>query len=146
MAKRNQILESVDRVDLTPMIDIVFLLLIYFMVTTTLIKQEADLGLQLPAPNLAMPDQLDLPDEHIVEVFPGGQILLNAQPFDDPDDHHLPQLTRILSRLKQSSELAGVKTLVTIQADNDSKHERVIDVLNACAAARIKLVSFAMED
>ena len=34
--------------DISPLIDVAFLLLIYFLVTTTMLKQEADLGLALP--------------------------------------------------------------------------------------------------
>ena len=43
-----KILDDIDEVDLTPMIDVTFLLLIYFMVTTMLKQPEAELSIQLP--------------------------------------------------------------------------------------------------
>ena len=54
-------LHTEDKVDLTPMIDIVFLLLIYFMVTATLIRQEASLNIQLPALSIAPPVDTPFP-------------------------------------------------------------------------------------
>jgi biopolymer transport protein ExbD len=55
----------------------------------------------------------------------------------------MPGLTTTLTRLKLSSDRAGIDTVVKIQADPDSPHQRSIDVLNACAKARISKVSFA---
>jgi biopolymer transport protein ExbD len=48
-----------------------------------------------------------------------------------------------LTRLKLSSDRAGIDTVVKIQADPDSPHQRAIDVLNASALADITKVSFA---
>ena len=47
--KASDIFESAGKPDLTPMIDVVFLMLVFFMVTTELIKQEAELAIQLPS-------------------------------------------------------------------------------------------------
>lgn len=132
-----------DPVDLTAMIDVVFLLLIYFMVTSALVKTEADISIQLPTPGVVQTEPLDLPEEHFVEVREDGQVLLNGQPFDGPFDAELPLFTRTLTRLRESSDLARVKTQVVIQAEDHAQHGRVIDVLNACAAAEIQHVSFA---
>lgn len=144
MAKTPAILKEEDRFDLTPMIDVVFLMLIYFMVTSTLIKQEADFSITLPAPptDTAPPEQY--PSEHFVQVLPDGTILLNGAPMDNPESRGMPQLTRTLSRLKQSADSAGIDMYVTIDADDLSPHQRSIDALNACALARVKFVSFAM--
>ena len=46
MSALKKILQDVDEVDLTPMIDVTFLLLIYFMVTTMLKLPEAELAIQ----------------------------------------------------------------------------------------------------
>jgi biopolymer transport protein ExbD len=142
MARRsNTILESEDKFEITAMIDVVFLLLIYFMFLP--IQQEADLGITLPSE--APPAQnLELPSEHLVEIMPDGQVLLNRQPMDALDSRELPDLRETLARLKASSDRAGVKTVVTIDADPDSPHQRAIDVLNALKQADIRLVSFAM--
>ena len=48
MNSLKKILDDIDEVDLTPMIDVTFLLLIYFMVTTMLKQPEAELSIQLP--------------------------------------------------------------------------------------------------
>ena len=136
MAFKNKVLQSEDKVDITPMIDVVFLLLIYFMFLP--LQQEADIGIKLPSDSPPAED-LELPSEHVVEVFPNGLILLNGSPTDSNNDRGMPQLTRTLSRLKQSSDRAGIDTVVKVQADPDSPHQRSIDVLNACSKAKIKI-------
>lgn len=138
--KVNTVLESEDKVDITPMIDVVFLLLIYFMFLP--LQQEADIGIKLPS-KTPPAENLELPSEHIVEIFPNGLILLNGAPMDSIDDRNMERLSTTLTRLKLSSDRAGIDTVVKIQADPDSPHQRAIDVLNASALADIKKVSFA---
>jgi biopolymer transport protein ExbD len=140
MSKGNDILKSEDKINMTPMIDVVFLLLIYFMFLP--LSQEADIGIRLPS-NTPPAENLELPSEHIIDVYPNGLILLNGAPMDSLDDRTMSRLTRTLTRLKDSSDRAGIDTVVKIQADPDSPHQRAIDVLNACAKASIKKVSFA---
>lgn len=124
------------------MIDVVFLMLVFFMVTTELIKQEADLGIQLPseAPPAATPE---LPSKHTVDILPDGTVLLNGGETGDPYLGELNGLTNMLGGLKTSADRLGKKTIVTIQADAYSPHFRSIDVLNACARAKLKYVSFS---
>lgn len=133
-----------DGYDLTPMIDIVFLLLIYFMVTTALIKEEADMGIKLPA-QVPPTNEPDLPDEQIIEIMASGEVLLNGAPMDHFESRDMPTLTYKLQRLKAANDNSGLKTSVTILADQDSLHQRSIDVLNACGAAKIKYVMFASD-
>ncbi|MGB0257949.1 MAG: ExbD/TolR family protein [Coraliomargarita sp.] len=140
MAAGNTVLESEDKVDITSMIDVVFLLLIYFMFLP--LQQEADIGIKLPSESPPA-ENLKLPSEHIVEVFPNGLILLNGAPMDGVDDRVMQRLTTTLTRLKLSSDRAGIDTVVKIQADPDSPHQRSVDVLNACSKADISKVSFA---
>lgn len=136
----NKVLESEDKVDITPMIDVVFLLLIYFMFLP--LQQEADIGIKLPS-NTPPAENLDLPSEHNIEIFPNGLILLNGAPMDSTDSRTMERLSYTLTRLRLSSDRAGIDTVVKIQADPDSPHQRSIDVLNACSKAEIKKVSFA---
>ena len=138
--KVSTVLESEDKVDITPMIDVVFLLLIYFMFLP--LQQEADIGIKLPS-NTPPAENLELPSEHIVDIFPNGLILLNGAPMGGNDDRNMVRLSTTLTRLKLSSDRAGIDTVVKIQADPDSPNQRAIDVLNASALADITKVSFA---
>ena len=127
-ARRLRIAE--DTVDLTPMIDIVFLLLIYFMVTTTIVKEEADLGVKLPS-SMAAPPNTPLPEQHYIDILIDGTVMLNGMPTDNPGDYTLPNLTRTLMQLKLSSDRAGLKTLVIIQPDPEAYQQSVVNVINA---------------
>ena len=140
--KANDIFESMGKPDLTPMIDVVFLMLVFFMVTTELIKQETDLGIQLPseAPPASTPE---LPSKHVVDVLPDGSVLLNGGSTGDAPVGELTNLAGLLANLKASADRLQKKTIVTIQADPFSPHRRSIDVLDACAKANLKFVSFA---
>ena len=140
MPKINTVLQSTDKVDITPMIDVVFLLLIYFMLLP--LQQEADIAIKLPS-ETPPAESLDLPSEHIIDVYPNGMVLLNGAPMDGNDDRIMSRLTTTLTRLRLSSDRAKISTVVKIQADPDSPHQRSIDVLNACAKAEVKKVSFA---
>jgi len=140
MAAVNKVLQSEDKVDITPMIDVVFLLLIYFMFLP--LQQEADIGIKLPS-QTPPSDNIELPSEHIIEIFPNGLILLNGAPMDSSDDRVMARLSTTLTRLRMSSDRLGADTVVKIQADPDSPHKRSIDVLNACSKAEISKVSFA---
>lgn len=137
--------EEGEELQMAPLIDVVFLLLIFFMVTSSLQKFETDLGIRLPG-RVQQSENLIMPDEQIVEVLPDGRVLLNNQFYDSPDSRDMPQLTAVLQRFKQASDLANVRALLTIQADGEARHERVMDVLNAAAGADITFVSIGMGD
>ena len=139
-ARRLRIAE--DTVDLTPMIDIVFLLLIYFMVTTTIVKEEADLGVKLPS-SMAAPPNTPLPEQHYIDILIDGTVMLNGMPTDNPGNYTLPNLTRTLMQLKLSSDRAGLKTLVIIQPDPEAYQQSVVNVINALKAVGISSISFS---
>ncbi len=127
--------------NVAPLIDMVFLLLMYFMVTASLVRSEADLGIRLPG-MLAQPQTVDMPDEQMIEVRETGRVVLNGREYDAPGEQELPELVQLLVRYRLASAAAGNEALITIWADDDARHQRVIDVMNACAQAGIENVTF----
>jgi len=125
-----------------PMIDMVFLLLVFFMVTSKPIKQENDIPLSLPG---AVPQEesVDIPDEQRITIEATGTVVLNEVPTDPATDTHLPHLVSLLTRFKQAADSARSKALVTLNPDQTVPHQRIVDVLNACAKAGISGVTFA---
>jgi biopolymer transport protein ExbD len=69
-------------------------------------------------------------------------VILNDREYDSPDSQELPELVALLIRYRLSSEAAGNEPMVTIWADDNVTHQRTIDVMNACAQAGIKNVTF----
>jgi biopolymer transport protein ExbD len=124
------------------LIDMVFLLLVYFMASASLQKSEADLGIRLPG-MVAQAQAVDMPDEQIIEIKESGHVILNGRPFDRPESQELPELVATLLRYRQSCEANRSEALITISADDNTVQQRVIDVMNACAVAKIRNVTFA---
>ena len=129
---------SPAHIDLVPMIDTVMFLLIFFMLTTTLGQKETDLGITLPG-MMEQAGPVDMPDEQIIEVDAKGQVVLNGRVFEGKQ---MPDLVKTLVRYRLSSEAARIKYMITIQAAEAASYDRVIDVLNTCAGAGIKNVTF----
>jgi biopolymer transport protein ExbD len=125
-----------------PMIDMVFLLLVFFMVSAKPIKQESDINIGLPG-TVAQEEALEIPDEQRIQIQPNGQILLNDQPMDAPQSPELPALLSTLKRFKESADSNKTEALITIDADDAANHQRIVQVLNACAQAKITGVTFA---
>jgi biopolymer transport protein ExbD len=126
---------------IAPLIDCVFQLLIFFMVSASLVKSEGDLGIKLPGMQ-QQSVQVDMPDEQIIEVKTNGDVFLNGRLFGKPGSQELPDLIGTLQRYKLASGATKNKPMVTIWAEDNVKHQRVIDVMDACAAAGIEHVTY----
>ena len=96
-----------------PMIDMVFLLLVFFMVSARPLKPEADIPIGLPGA-AAQDEPLDVPDEHTILIRADGAILLNEAPAAEAGDTALDGLHRSLFRLREAARLAGSEMLVTL--------------------------------
>jgi biopolymer transport protein ExbD len=130
---------------IAPMIDVVFVIMLFFMVMAGAVKVERELKTTLPgmAPsNLDKPQEM--PDEIVVTVEETGAVTLNEEEFDNPESKDLPNFTSTLVLLKQEADNRGAKVLVTIEAEEQAKYERVIDVLNSMAKAKISNVTFTV--
>lgn len=127
---------------IAPMIDVCFLLLFFYLLTSKPVKPEADLRMTLPG-TVAQEETLDLPDEQRLEIKATGQIVLNDMEVDAPADIALPQLRAILLRYKESCDANKSEALVTLDPEDDAIHQRIADVMNACARAGITGVTFA---
>ena len=126
------------RIDLTPMIDTVMFLLIFFMVSTRLGQKECDLGITLPG-MMAQGAAVDMPDEQVIEVDAKDQVVLNGRVFEG---QQMPDLVGVLVRYRLSSDAAKIKYMITVQAEDNANYARVVDVMNACAGAGITNVTF----
>ena len=136
---------GVQDIPMGPMIDMVFLLLVFFMVSAKPIKPEADVGLELPG-KVEQSESLDLPDEQRIEILANGQIVLNGSNLDGPSSTTLPQLTALMRKYKEASERNKTEPLITVLANDDTRHQRIIDVMNVMAALEITGVTIATEE
>lgn len=130
---------------IAPMIDVVFVIMLFFMVMAGAVKKEMELKSQLPGmapPSLDAPQEM--PDEIIVGVEEAGYVTLNEEEFDSPTDKKLPNFTATLMRLKQEADNRNAKVIVTIEAEEQATYERVIDVLNALTVAKVANVTFTV--
>ena len=130
-------------VDMTPMIDCVFLLLVFFMVSTTFNKQEADISFALPG-TAEQSDSVEIPDEQIIQITEAGNVFLNDLEYDKPTDPDMPELVKTLELFRQTADANKVPAMITIAPEDNVKQQRVVDVLNACTAAKIANVTFAV--
>jgi len=122
-----------DSFQLAPLIDIVFLLLVFFIVTSALAAQERETPIELPRTTSAVTrrrGKLDI----VVNISRRGEIRIHNQRYS------VEKLRTVLADIQQAARTVPVS--VIIRADGKSLHEDVVKVLDACAAAKLKNVSF----
>ncbi len=129
---------------IAPMIDVVFLLLVYFMVSSSIQKQEADIGFSLPA-MVRTSEPVAFPDEQIIEIDAEGRAWVNGYAYDEPSELVYSKLAQMLNRFREGSESAQNTARVTIAPADGTAHQMVVRVLDACQVAGLSSVSFAVE-
>jgi biopolymer transport protein ExbD len=140
---RKQLAQPQDPpLDMSPMIDLSFLLLIYFLVTSTLEPKETDLAMTMPT-STGEASKVEI-DMMTVQVNPTGAVVLNDEVLDtDVETREMPMLLDRLRTYVESAKLTDSEPMVIIAADDAAKGQRFIDVLNTLAdpAVSIKKVT-----
>ncbi len=127
---------------IAPMIDVVFVILLFFIVQASDIQVENAHVTKLPGTVEPTNEPVNLPDEIAIRIEDDGQVYMNDDPLDTPEAKNLPELASNLNQLRESSDATQSKVLVTIYANELARYERVVDVLDALSRAKISDVSF----
>ncbi len=125
---------------IAPMIDIVFLLLIFFLTTSQLIQTNLDLRVELPEMTAAK--QLTTPGERLVlNLRANGQVVVGGQPLDD--EALRARLTAAL--LHAAAEERPAAATVIVRADRNVSCGRVQEVCRLCQAAGVREIEIRAE-
>lgn len=127
---------------IAPMIDVVFVIMLYFMVMAGAVQVENAHNTKLPGTVQVENSNTQMPDEIAIRIEDDGQVYLNEDPLDGPDVKDLPELATNLNQLRESSEASRSEVLVTVYANEQAKYERVVDVLDALSRAKVSNVTF----
>ena len=130
---------------IAPMVDVVFVIMLFFMVMAGAVKVEKELVSRLPG-SAESSSATEFNDETIITISDEGEVALNDEPFDTADSVDLPQLKATLMRIKENADNSKQPAVVTIVSDQHAKYSRTIDVLNALASAKITNVTFNVND
>ncbi|MBV9462868.1 MAG: biopolymer transporter ExbD [Verrucomicrobiae bacterium] len=122
---------------IAPMIDIMFVLILFFMTAAMLKQSENELGIKVPGSRAASNEPP--PSEIILAIDPDGTVNFNGKIIGTPTDDNRSALR---SRLAEAIDLFGEKQPVILTPHPSVRHERVIEVLNACSAAHVKNLTF----
>ncbi|MEM7454468.1 MAG: biopolymer transporter ExbD [Planctomycetota bacterium] len=121
-------MSAIGSLSITPLIDVVFLLLIFFLVSSRFAEEERELELNLPSVSEALPATAQ-PDELVVNVDAEGRY------FIDGSFHREEQVESILRRAQAANPLSQT---VVIRADRKAEWERVAAAMNICKKAGIE--------
>ncbi len=114
-------------IDMTPMIDMVFLLLIFFLVATTFHQEEREMQIALPLANAAGPISVSL-RELIINVDAEGGIVVGGRQIS-PED---------LSSVIQEAVEVNPDQKVSVRGDKATAYANVVRVLDICKSNGIQ--------
>jgi len=129
---RGKAATEVPRFQIAPMIDVIFLLLCFFIASQIFSQWETEIDIKLPtAESGTIPERL--PGEVIINILADGRIVVHRQSLDEAD------LRTMLERVVEY--FPGQAVL--IRADRATAYEHVVGVLDLCRQADIWNISFA---
>ena len=126
---------------IAPMIDCVFLMLVYFMTTSSLEKSEADLT--FPAGSAgSVSDPLKAIDEQQLRVGKNGNVLWNGSSFSMIVRHDEAKLVDRLRAFKASCVASGSEPSLCLIPEAETPHQAIVTLLDAITGAGIEIIHF----
>lgn len=124
--------EEGGAIDLTPMLDVVFIMLIFFIVTATFVKEA---GVDIERPQASTAERQDLANI-LIAITDEDEIWLDGSRADERD------LATKIKRMHAENPQGSV----VIQADRDSTHQKLKIVMDAVQKAGVPQVAVSAED
>ena len=124
--------EDENAIDLTPMLDVVFILLIFFIVTATFVKEA---GVDVERPLASTAERQDLANI-LIAITPEDDVWIDGNRVDVRD------MSTLIKRLHAENPQGSV----VIQADRDSTHKTLKQVMDAVQKAGVGQVAVAAEN
>ena len=122
-------------INLIPMIDVLLVIIIFLMLTTTYAKFS---GIEINLPTADTSKQAEQPNEVNVAVTAGGQVLVNKAPLAAADVRSISEALRRAAGERKDP-------LIVINADAKATHQSVVDIMQAAQAAGYPHISFATQ-
>ena len=127
---------AVGALSITPLIDVVFLLLIFFLVATRFSEEERQLELDLPEATEALPAAVQ-PNEIVINIDARGQYYIEGK------FRQLEQVEQILRRAQTNNPLSQT---VVIRADKAADWKFVLTAFNLCKKVGIQEYTATTDD
>ena len=132
MARKQRFRDDEDAaIDMTPMLDIVFILLIFFIVTTSFVKEAGIDVLKPKASNASQKPSANI----FIAIKPNGNVWMDKREVD---------IERVAANIERMLAEQPTDTVI-IQADKEAKHGVVVKVMDAIKSAGIEKISIAAE-
>jgi biopolymer transport protein ExbD len=120
-----------EEVNLTPMLDVVFIMLIFFIVTASFVKES---GMEISRPDAATAVKKER-GNILIAITPTGQIWIDRRQVD------VRSVRANIERLHAENPQGAV----VIQADRESKNGLLVEVMDAAKLAGVESISIAAE-
>ena len=131
-ARKNR--SKAPQLALTSMLDVIFLLLCFFVTVSVFSQWESEITIKLPSASTAEePDRL--PGEIIVNLAKDGKVTVNGKTLGLDD---------LRDRLAKVAKFYPDQAVI-IRADRDVRYELLVGVIDTCRAANVWNFSFAMD-
>lgn len=121
--------------NLTPMIDVVFNLIIFFLAASHIARSEITADVELPRASTGGPEKADLSRRLIVTILPDGAMNVGGREF------LLPQVEQLIAEGHVEGE-ASEEFEVRIRTDRRVPYQHIEPLLLACARAGVTNVKF----
>ena len=122
-------------INLIPMIDVLLVIIIFLMLTTTYAKFS---GLEINLPTADASKQAEQPNEIDVAVTASGQVLINKSPLTAAD-------VKTIAEALQRAAGSRSDPVIIINADAKATHQSVVDIMQAAQTAGYPHISFATQ-
>ncbi len=122
-------------INLIPMIDVLLVIIIFLMLTTTYAKFS---GLEINLPTADASKQAEQPNEIDVAVTASGQVLINKSPLTVAD-------VKTIAEALQRAAGSRPDPVIIINADAKATHQSVVDIMQAAQTAGYPHISFATQ-
>lgn len=126
---------DVPEINLIPLIDVLLVIIIFLMLTTTYAKFS---GLEINLPTADASKQAEQPNEVAVAVTAAGQVLVNKVPLLAAD-------VKSISEALRRAAGDATEPVIVINADAKATHQSVVDIMQAAQSAGYPHISFATQ-